>query len=271
MNKLFVALVIVLMSASVFSQNVGQAGDSLVNYTDINGFKQGVWKKTHKSGQLKYEAYFLNDKPVGDLKRYDTYGKLTAHLVYDSVGEKASATLYHSSTKVAATGFYVGKTKDGIWKYYDENGIHYLQESFKVGVKHGTFLQITSEGVAIEELNWVDGVKHGKWIKRFVEGQPMWEANYVHGKLQGDTKTYYKNGKLHKEGKFVDDLMHGPWLKYNENGNLIKVYQYNKGRSPEAEKEQQELLDELEQGKGNYDGPKNSDDIDWLRGRSNGY
>lgn len=271
MNKLFAFVLVSFFTITVVAQNVGQQGDSLINYTDINGFKQGVWKKKYDNDQLKYEAYFLNDKPVGDFKRYDTYGKLIAHLLYDSIGESATATFYHGSGRVAGTGAYIGKEKDGVWQYYNETSIHYLQEAFRKGVKHGQFLQITSEGVVIEEVNWVDGVKHGKWIKRYAEGPLMWEATYVNGILDGMTKTYYKSGGLHKEGKFVNDLMHGPWKKYNENGNLLKIYQYVKGYSPEAENEKNEMMEELEQNKDKFDGPRNVNDIDWLRGSSGGY
>ncbi len=229
MNKIIIAIIALLLSVNTEAQNVGQSGDTLLNYSDINGLKQGYWKKNHKNGNLKYEAYFINNKPVGDLKRYDTKGFITAHLVCDTVGEKAKAELFHGSGKVAGEGNYIGRQKDGVWKYYSEKGIFYLQESFKNGVKHGQFLQITSGGVIIEETNWIDGIQNGKWIKRFAEGPLMWEATHVNGKLEGMTKTYYKSGVLHKEGKFIDDLMevHGKnimkteiWLKYI---NILEV------------------------------------------------
>ncbi len=265
MNKIITIIFAILIFANGQAQNVGQSGDTLMNYSDINGFKQGFWKKNYENGNLKYKAYFVNDKPIGDLKRYSVSGYLTAHLVYDSVGITATAEFFHRSGKLAGSGSYFGKQKDGVWKYYDEKGTFYLQESLKKEVKHGQFLQLTSEGVIIEETNWVDGVQNGKWIKRFAEGPLMWEATHVNGKLEGMTKTYYKSGVLHKEGKFVGDLMHGPWKKYNENGNLVKVYQYTKGRSPEADNEQQELLDELERNKDKYSEPNGNNDIDWLR------
>ena len=266
MLRFFVVLFLFVISGNLLAQNVGHKGDTLLNYKDINGLKQGHWEKKYSNGEVKYKAYFVNDKAVGDLKRYDSYGNLMAHLVYDNKGEYAIAKFYHRSGKVAGEGKYFGKIRDSIWNYYDDKGTHYLQESFKIGVKHGKFLQITAEGVIIEETNWVDGVKHGSWIKRYVEGPKMWEATYVNGKIEGMTKTYYKSGGLHKVGKFVNDLMHGAWKKYSESGNLKKIYVYKNGHCPEAEEEQNKLLEELEQNKDKYTGPRNGNDLDWLKG-----
>lgn len=248
------------------AQNVGQQGDTLINYKDINGFKQGVWKKKYPNGNLKYEAFFVNDKPIGSFKRYDKYENLVAHLVYDSLSITAKATFYHKGDKVSATGGYYEKEKHGVWRYYDPKGICYNQESFDKGKKHGQFLQYTSEKVIIEEKNYKDGIEHGAWIKRFVNGKLMWQANYVNGKLEGKTKTYYKSGVLHKEGSFKNDLMHGAWQIYNERGQLKKVYKYNNGYSPEAEKEENERMKELDRNRGKYPEPKGGNDIDWLRG-----
>jgi len=265
MKKLIIIFSILGVAFLSKAQNVGQQGDTLVNYVDINGLKQGVWQKNYSNGKLRYKAYFVNDKPVGDLYRYDSYGDLQAHLIYESSGEHATAEFFHRSGKTAATGGYIGKIKDGIWKYYDENGIFYLQESYKAGVKHGKFLQFTSEGKLMEEINYEDGLKHGPWIKYFSEGPLMFECTMVHGKMEGMTKTYYKSGVLNKEGKFVNDVMEGPWKIYNESGSLVKVYQYKNGYCEEAQRENEEMLEELERNKDQYVEPNGPNDLDWLQ------
>ena len=67
--------ILILISINVFSQNVGQKGDTLKNYKDINGLKQGYWEKPYKNGRIAYKAYFVNDKLVGDYFRYYSNGK----------------------------------------------------------------------------------------------------------------------------------------------------------------------------------------------------
>lgn len=267
MIKYKLLLISFALSGNLLSQNVGQTGDTLINYTDINGLKQGTWKKTYENGQLQYETYFIDNKPVGDFKRYSKKGELTAWLKYTEGSNLARATLFHSNGKKAAFGNYINKKKDSIWHYLDDSGICYLSESYKDGAKHGSFKTYTSERVLIEEVNWKDGVKHGAWKKYFANGNIMWEANYINGKLEGFTKTYYKSGTVHKEGMFKNDLMHGAWRYYNENGGLQKVYHYDNGICPEAEEDQSSEYKELLQNKNQIPGPENSNDLDWLRGR----
>jgi antitoxin component YwqK of YwqJK toxin-antitoxin module len=111
-------------------------------------------------------------------------------------------------------------------------------------------------------------VKNGSWRKFFTSGEIMWESNYVNNKLEGESKSWFRNGKIYKEGVFRNDLMEGPWLKYTENGNIDKVYQYKKGISPEADKENDDMMRELNNNRNKFDEPKGPNDIDWLRGKT---
>lgn len=269
MRKLVSLLSSLFITLSLMSQNVGQQGDTLLNYVDINGMKQGAWKQFHENGNPRYEAYFIDDKPVGKLTRWDTKGILYAMLEYNNTSEKAHAKFYHSNGKIAATGNYIGKSKDSIWSYYDENNRMYMQEAYAEGKKHGTFKQFTSEGVLIETTEWKQGTKHGNWKKFYVEGPLMWEATYVNGELEGEAKSYYKNGNLQKEGKFVNDLMEGAWLRYYENGSFERVLQYKNGVCPEVDRENEEMLKELLKNKDQIEGPNNANDLEWLRSTNN--
>lgn len=266
MTRIFFILISISISFQMHSQNIGQKGDTLLNYTDINGLKQGNWNKTYTNGQLQYETYFIDNKPVGDFKRYNKKGDLVAWLKYTEGNSISRATLYHTNGKVAARGNYFDKNKDSIWHYFNDANVCYLTEAYKKGVKHGTFKTYTSEKALIEELNWENGVKHGPWKKYFVNGKIMWEANYINGTLEGLTKTYYKSGTIHKEGVFENDLMEGAWRTYNENGSLINVYNYDNGVCPEAEEAENIELKELLQNKDHIQGPRNSNDLDWLKG-----
>lgn len=266
MNKLILTLAVSIICFNSMAQNIGQVGDTLKNYADINGLKQGLWQKHHENGSLLYETYFIDGKPVGDYKRYDDGGYLTVHMVYDTATTFARAKFLYPNGKPAAVGNYRDRNKDSIWNYYNNSGILYLQESYKNGVNDGTFRNFTSEKICLEELNWKDGVKEGSWKKFFTNGQIMWEANYVNGKLVGEAKAYFKSGKIYKEGVFKNDLMEGSWKKYTENGNLEKIYNYDNGISPEADSENDEMMRDLYKNKDQIHGPRNSNDIDWLKG-----
>jgi len=269
MVKRFILGMLLLFVADVLVAQTSVPTDSVINYIDINGLKQGKWEKKDLNGKLRFEAYFIDDKPVGDFKRFDENGNLYAWLKYNNQGEKASVTFYHKTGKTAATGKYIGKAQDSIWNYFDEDGGLYLQESYNNGVKNGQFKQYTSEGVMIEEVSWKNGVKDGPWKKFYVEGQKMWDATYVNGKLEGPFKSWYKNGGLQKEGVYVNDFEEGDWKAYSEAGNLLKTYHYKNGVSPEADAEKENMLKELDEEKGKLDDPvEHIDDPDWFRKQS---
>lgn len=268
MKNILFTVSFLLFTFYSIGQNVGQNQDSLLNYVDINGLKQGFWNKTFSNGKLEYKAYFIDNKPVGVFKKYDNSGYLFAMLIHDTITEFARAKFYHSNGKIIAEGNYLGQKKDSTWNYYNDRGILYLQESYKNGIKHGVFRKYTKERNLIEEIYWKDNLKDGSWKKFYSSGELMWKANHSNGVLEGEAKSYYINGKVYREGVFRSGLMEGPWFKYLENGNLDIIYQYKKGYSPEAEKEDDEMMRELLDNKGKIDGPQNINDVDWLRGKS---
>ncbi|GAH37310.1 unnamed protein product, partial [marine sediment metagenome] len=57
-----------LLTAQIFAQVPLSDKDTLLNQVDKNGLKQGYWKKYYDNGNIKYEGYFKNDKPTGELK-----------------------------------------------------------------------------------------------------------------------------------------------------------------------------------------------------------
>lgn len=268
MSKSILFIICVILVSSSMAQNIGQTGDTLVNYTDINGLKQGYWDKKYDNGKTEYEAYFIDGKPVGEYKRYNNKGDLTALLKFSEKSDSVKAKLYHTNGKVAAFGNYISKKKDSVWNYLDDSGICYLVESYNNGKKHGAFRKYTSERVLIEEMNWRNDVKHGNWNKYYENGKIMFEATYINGVLSGALKTYYKSGVLQKEGTYKNDLMDGQWFYYNENGGLDKMYQFDNGVCPEAEQDQNDEYKELMKNKDRIEGPQNSNDIDWLRGNN---
>ncbi len=260
-----IALSMLILPLAAMTQNVGQEPDTLLNYTDINGLKQGHWIMKYPNGRIKYEAYFIDNKPVGEFKRYDSYGNLYALLNYDKSGTKSTAKFFHRSGTISATGNYIGQEKDSIWLYYADNGNLYLQESYKKGVKDGLFIQYTSEHNPLEEVHWKEGKKHGIWRKYYATGPLMFQVNYKDDKLDGEGKVYYASGKLQKEGKYVNDLMEGSWLIYDENGNYKKQYVYKHGYCAELADEQNRTINELEENKGKIEDPaEHLNDPTWL-------
>src|SRR4030042_426354 len=115
----FIILSLILSTISYYStcQTVDSKNDTVFNQTDKQGKKQGYWKVRYEKGSIKYTAFFKDDKPVGELKRYFEDSTLKAVLNFRPGGIKAYAKLYYQAGPLAAEGLYINSVKDSTWKY----------------------------------------------------------------------------------------------------------------------------------------------------------
>ena len=144
MKKFILILPIVLFCAGItFAQNDNKGNDNsttnnnTLNFTDKNGHKQGYWKKSYQNGKPAYEAYFKDDKPVGEHKRYHMNGKLNAVMKFDAKTGIAKTTLYDKNGILQAKGYYKNKLKDSVWQYYKGEDIFLSEETYSDGKKQG--------------------------------------------------------------------------------------------------------------------------------------
>ena len=109
--------------ADCFPKTSVSIGDTIINYTDINGNKQGHWEKKYQNGTIAYKAEFKNNKLVGEYTRYYQTGTIKAIIKYDITGNKGKAILYWDDGTKMATGNYINQNvKDSIWVYFPRMG-----------------------------------------------------------------------------------------------------------------------------------------------------
>ena len=100
------------------------------NTLDEKGLKHGEWTKRHSNGKLRYVGMFKNDIPIGIFKHYDDKGNLTINLEYFNNGKSAAARLFHPNGTISAIGLYSLEKKDSLWKYFNEDEILVLEETY---------------------------------------------------------------------------------------------------------------------------------------------
>src|SRR5680860_997814 len=110
--KNIIVIIFILVSTIGFSQEE--------NTIDAKGLKQGLWKKYHPNGMIRYKGNFKDDKPVGEFKYFYDSGKLQAKISH--FGEESYANNYYETGEVKATGKYENQLKDSIWTLYDRDG-----------------------------------------------------------------------------------------------------------------------------------------------------
>ncbi|HPM12726.1 MAG TPA: hypothetical protein PK734_04460, partial [Bacteroidales bacterium] len=227
-----------------------QPKDSLINYMDITGKKQGYWCKRDAAGNKVYEGTFKNDVPVGEFKKYHQNGKIKYLMIYNSNNSNdVQVTMYDITGELSAKGFYYNKIKHGTWQYFGQQEKLLMEEHYTMGKLDGasTIFWQVGNNLPAEIKHWKDSVKHGDWFWFYETGQMRMKAGYSNGKLEGPFIVYFFDGKIHIQGAYVNDRRNGVWNYYNEDGTSRAVLEYNMGtlvNEDEVARKETKLLQE---------------------------
>lgn len=233
---IFIALF--FLSIQCFAQNVGQkGGDTAVwNYTDINGLKQGKWLKFDKAKKKKlYEGYFINNRPVGEFKRFHPNGKYSAIMFYEKKSEKIRAKFYYDTEVLSAEGIYLKENvKDSTWNFYGVDKALIVKETYINGKKNGIsykyFRTKDKSGAPIksEEIEYKNDLRDGIWKQYFDSGKLKLETAYVKDTVDGYYTFYLDNGNFYCMGLYKKGLKEGVWTYKDDTGKKIEI-KYKKG------------------------------------------
>ena len=80
---LCIILVIVFSVFAAFGQTIKvKAKTDSINQVDEKGLKQGLWIKKYPNGNINYEGYFKDDRPVKLMKRYFENGDIKSSFIF---------------------------------------------------------------------------------------------------------------------------------------------------------------------------------------------
>lgn len=229
-----------------------QSGDSVVNYTDINGMKQGYWIKKDGNNQKVYEGYFKNNVPYGTMKRYHSNGKLKALMVYNETDQKQiTVTYYDDSGELGATGFFKNGQRDSVWKFFGEHEKLLKEEHYKAGKLNGICKIFYPSGKILEERAWKEGKQNGFWTRYWESGQVRMKANHVNNERTGDFLVYWENGKVEIKGKYTKDVKDGEWVFSNDQGKVEKTLKFKDGLATNETEIDRQFTKDLEDAEKN--------------------
>ncbi len=216
-------------SNSLMAQNVGQKTDSIVNYTDINGLKQGKWTKVYPNKKRAYIAYFKNNKLIGEYKRFYENGTLAMETNYDT-NESGYAKIYYDDGILSAEGKYIKRNvKDGLWKYYGTDGRLVVEVNFTNGINNGTEIKYWKNGQILEKKTWENGKMIGVWSRYYSNGLTRFQIQYQDGKRTGKIQMFHPNGKMYVKGHYKNNLKEGNWVYYDPEGKVVRDTEFVNG------------------------------------------
>lgn len=229
------------------------------NQTDSNGLKQGPWEKRYTDGTTLYKATFRDNKPVGEYTRYHPNGKMSIRIIYDEQGEKGDAEMFDDEGHLASAGKFIGKSKEGLWTYYNNKKVKASTIEFENNKQHGKSTIYYPNGTIAETYLWQNGIKQGTWNKFFRSGATMLKAEYKNGLLEGKYLYYFENGKLEIDANYKADKEDGKWTFYHADGKVNYILKYKNGTllNPEVlEERQAKQKAEFEKNKGQLKDPE---------------
>ena len=221
--KKLVFIIVTLMVMGFYAKS-----QVALNQIDAKGLKQGKWIGKYPSGSIRYEGSFVNDQPVGEMKRFHENGKMKARMIYFPNSDKVSAELFDEEGVLYAAGNYLKTAKDSTWTYFNNKKI-VGREDFLKGLKNGRSVTYHEDGKPATESSWVNGIQNGVSRSFFPSGNKKSEIMYKDGKRNGISLVYYESGFQEIIGHYVNDDTDGSWKFQDEKGKLKFELRYKAG------------------------------------------
>jgi len=261
MRIIVCALLMFMLGSSMnaVAQNVGRKQDSLINYVDINGMKQGYWLKKDLDGNKVFEGTFRDGEPIGLFKKFHPNGVVKAEMFFDKANQKkVKVKMFDSSGELSAEGAYINKEKDGLWKYYGQKTKLVAEEIYVKGKLHGKTKNYYRSGKIQQIKEYKNGILDGEWKWYYENGKVRLSSGHVAGKRSGQFFIYYNTGAYYIKGAYKNDYKEGPWVIYGEKGNELKSFVFKQGvaeNQAEIDRQVTDELNEMDKLKGKFKEP----------------
>ena len=107
----------------------------------------------------------------------------------------------------------------GKWRgWYEDGQEEYIEHFNEKGENDGIFVYWNEDGIKTREWYYKNGKKHGPFKIWFGDGKKSKETKYIEGKKDGLTCEWYENGKRKMKTTFEKGIKNGIHTEWNENG-----------------------------------------------------
>ncbi|CAM4172988.1 toxin-antitoxin system YwqK family antitoxin [Flavobacterium antarcticum] len=138
-------------------------------------------------------------------------------IIEDTVQNGIVKNLFRSTSKIESEGQLLNGKKEGLWKFYYENGVLESKSFYKNNMKSGITEKYSAEGEITEKGTYINDVLNGKLVK-YIGGIKDKIFEYKNGKKNGKYIGYdyrYDKPYIHEVGSYKNDLMDGEWQIYD--------------------------------------------------------
>ena len=187
-----------------------------INQFDANKKRTGVWRKFYPNKTIRYEGKFKNGKEIGVFKFYEKSSSKQPVIVkrYSEKSDSTKVEFYSSKGLLQSEGFFIGKIRVGVWKFYFKNKKLMSEEFYDNGKLDGKTINYYPDGKPTEISFYKNGLKDGLSKKYSSDGILIEEITYKNGKPNGLAKFFELNGNLKEEGNYKNGKRVGEWEFY---------------------------------------------------------
>jgi antitoxin component YwqK of YwqJK toxin-antitoxin module len=261
MQKLLYLIALSILTVNLSFGQTTQGEDSVLNYTDISGNKQGKWIKYYDDDNqyIRYSGFFINNEPQGVFKHYHPNGKIKAVQEFNDDGSSI-IEMHWENGNIGARGSYnADKERHGKWIFYYAGGERQKETTYNNGIIEGLETAYYKNGQKLTEIYYENGVKQGEYTFYFDNGNVREKGVYENDQKHGKFEVYYPDGSLDEKGFYRDDRKEGDWLVSNQDGKFDTV-EYRAGVRTDRDSLENEFWEKVEWAKENQQKFQNPED-----------
>jgi len=143
--------------------------------------------------------------------------------------------LYNSKNKLVAEGDFIGKKKEGVWKYFSSQNYLLMIENYRDGKLNGEKITYYKDGKVTEKTTYKNGKINGLSVRYNDKGNVISTQKYKNGKLDGEVEYCDALGNVIIKGAYKNGTRVGKWKHFSE-GKVVKVEDYDKSSRPNQKK-----------------------------------
>lgn len=135
---------------------------------------------------------------------------------------------WYGNELIKRSGQYNKNKREGLWKFWDENGKIQSEIEYKGGLKNGKVKEY-NKGVLQSIKNYVNDTLHGEGNFFDNSGKLYSKYTYNKGKLDGEYFTYDSIGRIREHRFYTLGKQTGIWKLLNTDGSTERELDFTNG------------------------------------------
>lgn len=194
-----------LFLGSLFAQKTEIFKGEVINFTDKNNLKQGLWVYFYDTlhTMVSCKGHFVDDKREGIWENIGRNGKLKSSYTYKHGQVLGQIKEYYDNGNIQEEGYWTGTFWVGEYRTYYENGKLFVNWFYdEKGNRTGTQEYYHDNGKLMARGSWDNGYQDGLVVQYYDSGKLRSESQWKGGNVHGVIKEYYESGSLKSESAY---------------------------------------------------------------------